>query len=110
MDKSTLRIVFMGTPDIARLALERIYESGNEILAVVTTPDTKKGRGMKLIPSPVKEYAIEKGFKIYQPEKIRKNEEFINEIKDLNLDLKYSPEVTIISISKSFCACVLSSV
>jgi len=82
-----LKIVFMGTPDIAKLALERIYESGNEILAVVTTPDTQKGRGMKFIPSPVKEYAIEKGFKIYQPEKIRKNTEFIETIKDLNPDV-----------------------
>lgn len=82
-----LKIVFMGTPDIAKLALERIYESGNEILAVVTTPDTQKGRGMKFVPSPVKEYAVEKGFTLYQPEKIRKNTEFIETIKSLNPDV-----------------------
>jgi len=82
-----LKIVFMGTPDIAKLALAKIYEAGHEILAVVTTPDTQKGRGMKFIPSPVKEYALEKGFTIYQPEKIRKNEEFINTIRDLKPDI-----------------------
>ena len=82
-----LKIVFMGTPDIAKLALERIYESGHEILAVVTTPDTQKGRGMKLTYSPVKEYAIEKDFNIYQPEKIRKNTEFIETIKALEPDV-----------------------
>lgn len=82
-----LKIVFMGTPDIAKLALERIYESGHEVLAVVTTPDTQKGRGMKLTYSPVKEYAIEKGFDLYQPEKIRKNTEFIESIKALEPDV-----------------------
>lgn len=82
-----LKIVFMGTPDLAKEALKSIYEAGNEVLAVVTTPDTPKGRGMKLIPSPVKEYAIEKNFTIYQPEKIRKNEEFINKIKELEPDV-----------------------
>lgn len=82
-----LKVVFMGTPDIAKLSLEKIYEAGHEILAVVTTPDTQKGRGMKTYISPVKEYAIEKGFKIYQPEKIRKNQEFLEEIKELNPDI-----------------------
>ncbi len=82
-----LKIVFMGTPDIAKLALAKIYEAGHEILAVVTTPDTQKGRGMKFIPSPVKEYALEKGFTIYQQEKIRKNEEFINNIRNLKPDI-----------------------
>lgn len=82
-----LKIVFMGTPDIAKTSLEKIYNAGNEILAVVTTPDTQKGRGMKLSISPVKEYAIEKEFKIYQPEKIRKNHEFIEDIKKLNPDI-----------------------
>ncbi len=82
-----LKIVFMGTPDLAKEALKSIYEAGNKILAVVTTPDTPKGRGMKLVSSPVKEYAIEKNLIIYQPEKIRKNEEFINKIKELEPDV-----------------------
>ena len=82
-----MRIVFMGTPDFAKVSLEGLYNSGHEILAVVTNPDKPKGRGMKLLASPVKEYALEKGFKIYQPIKVRKNEEFINEIKGLNPDV-----------------------
>ena len=82
-----MRIVFMGTPDFAKVSLEGLYNSGHEILVVVTNPDTPKGRGMKLLASPVKEYALEKGFKIYQPIKVRKNEEFINEVRGLNPDV-----------------------
>lgn len=75
------KILFMGTPDFARDSLKAIYEAGHEIIGVVTNPDKPKGRGMKFIPSPVKEYGVEKNLKIHQPEKVRKNEEFINEIK-----------------------------
>ena len=82
-----LNIVFMGTPDFARESLKAIYEAGHNILAVVTNPDKPKGRGMKLIPSPVKEFAIEKNLKIYQPLKVRNNEDFIGEIKSLNPDV-----------------------
>ena len=81
-----MKIVFMGTPDFAKESLEAIYNAGHEILAVVTNTDKPKGRGMKLVQSPVKEYAISKNLKIYQPEKVRKNEEFIQEIKDLKPD------------------------
>lgn len=82
-----MKIVFMGTPDFARESIEAIYNNGHEILAVVTNPDKPKGRGMKMVASPVKEFALEKGIKIYQPEKVRKNEEFINEIRTLNPDV-----------------------
>jgi len=82
-----LKILFMGTPDFAKESLESIYEKGYEIVGVVTNPDRPKGRGMKMIPSPVKEYALEKGLKIYQPEKVKNNEDFINRIKTLNPDL-----------------------
>ena len=82
-----MKIVFMGTPDFAKESLEAVYNSGYEILGVVTNPDRPKGRGMKLIPSPVKEFAMSKNLKIYQPEKIRKNEEFIEEIKKLEPDI-----------------------
>lgn len=82
-----MNIIFMGTPDFARDSLEAIYNKGHNIQAVVTNPDKPKGRGMKLISSPVKEFAIEKGLKIYQPEKVRNNEEFINEIKSYNPDV-----------------------
>ena len=82
-----MKIVFMGTPDFAKESLEAIYNSGNEVLAVVTNPDKPKGRGMKMIASPVKEFALEKNLEIYQPTKVRNNTEFIEEIKTLNPDL-----------------------
>ena len=82
-----LRVLFMGTPDFARDSLEAIYNAGHNILAVVTNPDKPKGRGMKMIAPPVKEFAIEHNLKVYQPEKVKGNEEFLQEIKDMNPDL-----------------------
>lgn len=82
-----MKIIFMGTPDFAKESLEAIYNAGYEILAVVTNPDKPKGRGMKMIASPVKEFALEKNLTIYQPLKVRKNEEFLEEVKKLNPDL-----------------------
>ena len=82
-----MKIVFMGTPDFAKESLEAVYNAGHEILAVVTNPDRPKGRGMKLVASPVKEFALEKNFKIYQPEKVKNNVEFIEEIKRFKPDV-----------------------
>ena len=82
-----MKILFMGTPDFARESLDNLYNAGFEICGVVTTPDRPAGRGMKLVASPVKEYAIEKGLKLFQPEKISNNDEFKNEIKELAPDL-----------------------
>ena len=82
-----MKIVFMGTPDFAEKSLEAVYNAGHEILAVVTNPDRPKGRGMKMVASPVKEFAVSKNLKIYQPEKVRKNVEFIEEIKKLEPDV-----------------------
>ena len=82
-----MKIVFMGTPDFAEKSLEAVYNAGHEILAVVTNPDRPKGRGMKMVASPAKEFAISKELKIYQPEKVRKNVEFIEEIKELKPDV-----------------------
>ena len=82
-----LRILFMGTPDFAQESLKSIYDAGFEIIGVVTNPDKPKGRGMKLAYSPVKEYALEKNLKIYQPIKIKNNTEFLDEIKTLAPDV-----------------------
>lgn len=82
-----LNIVFMGTPDFAEESLKKINESKHNVLAVVTTEDKPRGRGMKLLPTPVKEYAVENNLKIYQPNKIRENAEFIEEIRKLNPDV-----------------------
>lgn len=82
-----LNILFMGTPDFAKESLEALYNAGYNILGVVTNPDKPKGRGMKMIASPVKQFAIENNIPIYQPIKIRNNEEFIKKIKELNPDI-----------------------
>lgn len=82
-----MRILFMGTPDFALESLKALYEANYDIVGVVTNIDKPKGRGMKLIASPVKEYALEKNLKIFQPQKVRNNVDFIEEIKKLNPDL-----------------------
>ena len=82
-----MRIVFMGTPDFAVESLSAIYNAGHEILGVVTNPDKPKGRGMKMIASPVKEFAVEHNLKVYQPIKIKNNEKFYNEMYNLKPDL-----------------------
>ena len=82
-----LNVLFMGTPDFAEESLKAIYNAGYNILGVVTNPDRPKGRGMKMMASPVKEFAIEKNIPVYQPEKVRKNEEFIEIVKNLKPDV-----------------------
>ena len=82
-----MNIVFMGTPDFAVESLKKIYEAGDNVLAVVSQPDKPSGRGMKLMPTPTKEFALEKDIKVYQPEKVKNNEEFINELESLNPDV-----------------------
>lgn len=79
-----LDIVFMGTPDFAKESLEAIYNAGHNIIAVVTNPDRPKGREMKMIASPVKEFAIEKSIPVLQPEKIR---EIKDTLEQINPDL-----------------------
>lgn len=78
-----MNIVFMGTPDFAEKSLEKIYNAGHNIIAVVTNPDRPKGRGMKQVASPVKGYAISKNIEVLQPEKIRNNLEVIETIRNL---------------------------
>ena len=82
-----LNILFMGTPDFAKESLEAVYNFGYNVIGVVTNPDKPKGRGMKMIASPVKEFALEKNIPVYQPLKVRNNTEFIEEIKELNPDV-----------------------
>ena len=82
-----LRVVFMGTPDFAEESLKAVYEAGYKIEAVVTNVDKPKGRGMKLIPSPVKQFAESKGLKVLQPVKVKNNVEFLEEIRNINPDV-----------------------
>lgn len=62
-----MRIVYMGTPDFAIPPLKRLVADGHEILGVFTRPDKPKGRGKKLLPTPVKEYALTENIPVYQP-------------------------------------------
>lgn len=82
-----MRIVFMGTPDFAVGSLKALRESGkHEIVGVVTQPDRPKGRGNKMLMTPVKEYALEAGYNVYQPQKV-KTPEFVQILRDLNPEL-----------------------
>lgn len=82
-----MRIVFMGTPDFAVGSLQALCESGkHEILVVVTQPDRPKGRGNKLLQTPVKEYALAQGLTVYQPQKV-KTPEFVELLHELQPEL-----------------------
>ena len=82
-----MRIVFMGTPDFAVGSLQALCESGkHEILAVVTQLDRPKGRGNKLLQTPVKEYALAQGLTVYQPQKV-KTPEFVELLHELQPEL-----------------------
>ena len=82
-----MRIVFMGTPDFAVGSLQALCESGkHEIVGVVTQPDRPKGRGNKMLMTPVKEYALAQGYTVYQPQKV-KTEEFVQVLRTLQPEL-----------------------
>ena len=69
-----MRVVFMGTPDIAAVCLNKIINDGFDIVGVYTQPDRPKGRGMKMVASPVKELALRHGIPVFQPENFREDE------------------------------------
>ena len=77
----------MGTPDFSIPSLKILLESKHKILAVVTQPDKERGRGQKVSFTPVKQFAIEHNIPVYQPEKLKGNEEFINQMKSLEAEL-----------------------
>ncbi|MBN7813579.1 methionyl-tRNA formyltransferase [Algoriphagus sp. H41] len=82
-----LRIIYMGTPEFAVPALEKLVENGWNVVAVITAPDKPQGRGQKLVGSPVKEAAEKLGLHILQPTNL-KNLEFQQELRDLQADLQ----------------------
>ncbi len=86
MKKEDLKIVFLGTPDFAVESLRRIVEGGYNVVGVITMPDKPAGRGHKLLQSPVKQYAVEKGLHLMQPVKL-KDPEFVEELRSLDADL-----------------------
>ena len=70
-----MKVVFMGTPEIAATCLKQILAEGFQVAAVYTQPDRPKGRGMKMVASPVKEVALSAGIPVYQPENFWEEEE-----------------------------------
>jgi methionyl-tRNA formyltransferase len=82
-----MQIIFFGTPQFAIPTLESLIARANiEILAVVTQPDKKRGRGNELIPSPIKKIAIENNIPVWQPKSVKKNRETLNKLKEFNAD------------------------
>jgi methionyl-tRNA formyltransferase len=77
----------MGTPDFAIPSLRKLTESKHNVLAVVTAPDKERGRGRKLSYTPVKKFAIEKEISVLQPEKLKNNRKFVEDLKSFNVDL-----------------------
>lgn len=87
MDKKSLRIVFLGTPDFAVESLDVLVKGGYDIVGVVTMPDKIGGRGHKVIESPVKLYAMEHSLPVMQPVNL-KDPEFVEQLRSLNADLQ----------------------
>ena len=88
-----MNIVFMGTPDFAVPCLKALVESGENVSAVFTQPDKPKGRGYKLTPPPVKEYAVSQNIPVYQPVSMKKGEE-ADEAYDILREL--SPDLVVV--------------
>ena len=81
-----MRVVFMGTPDIAATCLQKILNDGFDVVGVYTQPDRPKGRGMKMVFSPVKEVAIAHNIPVFQPENFR-GDETVEQLKALQPDV-----------------------
>ena len=81
-----MRVVFMGTPDIAATCLKKILADGVEVVAVYTQPDRPKGRGMKMVYSDVKEVALANNLAVFQPENFRE-EETVEQLRALKPDI-----------------------
>ena len=81
-----MRVVFMGTPDIAATCLSKLIEDGFEVVGVYTQPDRPKGRGMKMVYSPVKEVALQHNLPVFQPENFREDET-VEQLRQLKPDV-----------------------
>ena len=90
MDKKNARIIFMGTPEISATVLEGLILDGYNVVALIAQPDRPVGRKKEIVPVPTKVVAQKYNIPVYQPVKIRKEYEFVNELKpDLILTLAY---------------------
>ncbi len=82
-----MNIIFLGTPDFSIPSLKILTESKHNVLAVVTAPDKQRGRGRKVSFTPVKEFAIRNNLPLLQPEKLKNNLEFTEELKQFDVDI-----------------------
>ena len=87
MDKRSIRIVYMGTPDFAVESLRALVDGGYNVVAVVTMPDKPAGRGHQLQFSAVKQYALSVGLPVLQPERL-KDDAFLEELRAYQADLQ----------------------
>ena len=87
MDKQSIRIIYLGTPDFAAESLRALVEGGYHVVAVVTMPDKPAGRGHQLQFSAVKQYALSVGLPVLQPERL-KDEGFLEELRSYQADLQ----------------------
>ena len=87
MDKQSIRIIYMGTPDFAVESLRALVEGGYNVVAVVTMPDKPAGRGHQLQYSAVKQYALSVGLPLLQPQRL-KDESFLEELRSYQADLQ----------------------
>ena len=87
MDKQSIRIIYLGTPDFAAESLRALVEGGYNVVAVVTMPDKPAGRGHQLQFSAVKQYALSVGLPVLQPERL-KDETFLEELRSYQADLQ----------------------
>lgn len=96
-----MRVVFMGTPDIAATCLKKISDDGFRVVGVYTQPDRPKGRGMKMAVSPVKELAQSVGISVYQPQTFR-DEEVVAQLRALQPDV-----IAVVAYGRILPQCVL---
>jgi methionyl-tRNA formyltransferase len=83
-----MRVVFFGTPAAALPSLRHLLEAGHAVELVVTQPDRPAGRGRRLAPSPVKQFALERGIPVLEPEKIRKDASILPRLEALRPDIQ----------------------
>ena len=93
-----MRLAFAGTPDFARVALARLYAAGFEIALVLSQPDRPAGRGMKLLASPVKSFALEHGLAVAQPRGLRRDGKYAGDAAEAEAQLRAAaPDVIVVA-------------
>ena len=85
--QTSLRVIFMGTPDVALPVLSALMGGGCDVIGVYTQPDRRSGRGRRVSASPVKQAALEHGLPLYQPASLRRDDEARRHIASVEPDM-----------------------